>query len=256
VVHLDAVPNFRDIGGHRTANSRRIRKGRVFRSGHLANATNADLQVLQQLGIGTVLDLRDPSDVSVQGEDRLPDGATLVQIPGAVDTNASIYALFDDGTPEEIEQTFPLGAARELMLTSAIDWSRDESRRERLAEIIRWVIKTDTPTLIHCAAGKDRTGFASAVIQWALGAPENVIVDDYLRSNEERREEIAAMLLTLQARGVAHDLLEPFMVQREEYMRSYLHAARELWGDVDGYLRMGLGLSDEEVAALRHYLLD
>ena len=234
-----------------------MRTGCVFRSGHLAEATDRDLVVLQQLGIDTVIDLRNPGDFVVHGEDRLPPGATLVRIPDdAEDSVVSIHALFDSGTPDEIAQAFPLGSARELMLASAVEWSCNKGHFGRLAEVIRWIIKSPGATLFHCSAGKDRTGFTGAVIQWAAGVDDEVIVVDYLRSNDQRQETNAALLRTLQDRGVPRELLEPLIVQRGEYISRFLESARQHWGDVDGYLRMGLGLTDHEITSLRARLLD
>jgi len=234
-----------------------MRSGCVFRSGHLADATDNDLVVLQQLGIATVIDLRNTGDYVVHGEDRVPCGVTLVRIPDdAADMGGAIQALFDNGTPDEIEQAFPIGAAREQMRASAVAWSCEEGHCRRLAEVIRWIIKSDGATLFHCSAGKDRAGFTAAVVQWAAGVADDVIVDDYVRSNEQRREANAALLRALQDRGVPRELLEPLIVQRRESMSDFLEATRHRWGGIDAYLRMALGLSDDEVASLRARLVE
>ncbi len=254
---LDRVENFRDVGGHRTTDGRRMRRGCVFRSGHLADATDGDLDQLHALGVRTVIDLRNAGDCEVHGESRLPKGAVLVRLPdGLADMVKGIYDLIENGTREEIERAFPAGSALELAVAGAVEWSHDEPKRQRLAEVIRCVLRTPEATLFHCSAGKDRTGFTAAVMQWACGVPDETIVEDYLRSNTERRASNDVILHSLRARNVPSELIEPLIIQRRELMTAFLEATRTRWGDIDGYLGAGLGLGEDEIVALRTRLIE
>ena len=254
---FEHVANFRDIGGHETLNGTRMRVGQVFRSGHLADATDHDLGVLEQLGIRVIVDLRDPADLASNGENRLPARAELrrVAYPGDV-PGGDIQGLLVTADRATIEAAFPPGSAYALVVDSCSQWSRDEGRRAQLAEVIRCVLAAEGAVLIQCSAGKDRTGFAAAVIQSILGVPEETVIADYLRSNEARTAHNAKLLDALASRGVARELLEPLLVLREDYIRVFLKAIDDDWGGIDAYVRRGLGVDDLEVDALRRRLLD
>ena len=234
-----------------------MRDGQLFRSGHLADATDRDLALLERLGIRLIVDLRDPADLTANGENRLPTGATLRRIayPGDV-AGGDIQALLATADRATIEAAFPPGSAYALVLDSSSQWSRDEGRRTQLAEIVRCIVDAEGAVLIQCSAGKDRTGFASAVIQSMLGVPEETVIYDYLRSNKARTAQNAKLLDALANRGVAAELLEPLLVLREDYIRVFLKAIDDDWGGIDAYVRRGLGVDDLEVDALRRRLLD
>jgi protein-tyrosine phosphatase len=255
---FDGIINFRDIGGHPASDGRRMRAGRFFRSGHLAHATDDDLATLVRMGISTILDLQDPGDVAVHGEDRIPTGATLRRVPNPVEQDevGAILRLVNLGSAAEISEAFPPGSAYTLMMESCAGWPTDPGRSCQARAVIRHVILHSNPVLIHCGAGKDRAGFVSAVLQLAAGVDDETIVTDYLRSNDSRVNHNNDVLDSLVRRGVSTDLLLPLMVQHEDYIRRFLASLRETWGEMDHYLSHGLGLEVDEIAALRERLLD
>jgi len=254
--HFQAVTNFRDIGGHRTANGRRMRSGQFFRSGHLADATDHDLELLQQIGIRTVFDLQHPSDVAFHGEDRLPPAVNYRRIPCAAENDSSdISRLIMHGSASEVTAAFPPGTAYALMVETYGRWATDEGRASQLRDVLCHIIEQDDPVLIHCSAGKDRTGFVSALMQLTAGVDEQVVTADYLNSNEGRSVFINEVLSTFDDRGVPRQLLEPLLVQRHEYIGEFLTSLTQTWETPERYLRDGLGLSAPEVAALRARLL-
>ena len=136
-----------------------MRDGVLFRSGHLADATDGDLALLERLGIRLIVDLRDPADLTANGENRLPAGATLRRIayPGAV-PGGDIQALLATADRATIEAAFPPGSAYAVVVDSCLQWSHDQGRRTQLAEIVRCIVDAEGPVLIQCSAGKDRTG--------------------------------------------------------------------------------------------------
>jgi protein-tyrosine phosphatase len=209
------------------------------------------------MGIRVVADLRDPSDLAANGENRLPAHAELRRVPYPGDVpGGDIQGLLTTADRATIEAAFAPGSAYALVVDACSRWSSDEGRRMQLADVLRCVIDAEGAVLIQCSAGKDRTGFAAAVIQLSLGVPEATVIADYLRSNEARTVQNAQLLTALASRGVARDLLEPLLVLRADYIRVYLTAIDEDWGGIDGYLHRGLGVDDREVEALRARLLD
>ena len=113
------------------------------------------------------------------------------------------------------------------------------------------------PTLVHCTAGKDRTGFASALVLLALGVPEETVMEDYLRTNlhlGSLRRLVLFVPLYSFFRTESQDIL-PLIEARPEYLQASLDAIAENYGSVDAYLEAALGVGPELRANLRANLL-
>jgi len=176
VVPLEGGSNFRDLGGYRTRDGRAVRRGAVFRSAHLGNLTQVDRANLGRLGVRTIVDLRGVNEAAetphrVDGIDCRIVGAHIE--PGV---GEKIRGAVADGT-----------ASPHLMMQFLTDHYRDYPRR--CAPGFRTLFATlsdgtHRPLVFHCTAGKDRTGFASALLLTLLGVPWETVMDDYLRTNE------------------------------------------------------------------------
>lgn len=188
-IDLEGCFNFRDLGSYRTADGRQMRSGRVFRSDGLQHLTGPDLAKLRdEIRLGTVIDLRSPVEVEEAGCGPIADQAEIVPLP-----------LFRQTRSEGAESpgfTMPanMGELYFMMLTFA---------REPIAEVIRLLARAETPTVFHCAAGKDRTGVISAVLLSLLGVPEGTIVADYAFS----RQNIDLINARLDASGSYQNLM-------------------------------------------------
>ncbi|HEX7095446.1 MAG TPA: tyrosine-protein phosphatase [Acidimicrobiales bacterium] len=254
---LEGVRNFRDIGGHRTVDGRRVRTRKVFRAGHLAAATDADLQVLEELGVSLVIDFRGPIDIAAEGEDRLPPRARLVRIPMHDPARgADIRTILFESPPEVLLARFGDGRAAEAMVRGACAFVTDARRVEQYGLMLRTIIDNeDGATVIHCSAGKDRTGWAASLMLLALGVPEQTVIEHYLESNAHQRDR-SERLAQLARAGIDPTTLQPFFEVREEYKRAALEALERSWGGIEGYLRDGLCISDEELARFRATMLE
>ena len=128
--------------------------------------------------------------------------------------------------------------------------------RAAFGTAVRRVAYASGPLLFHCSAGKDRTGWLTAVLLGALGADRATIVDDYVLTNEVAGPAMAHTMELLNARrGVPRELLWPVLAAEPAYLDEAFGAVEERYGGLDGYLRDGLGLDDDELAALRRRLL-
>jgi protein-tyrosine phosphatase len=128
--------------------------------------------------------------------------------------------------------------------------------RETFAEALRLVATPEAlPLLFHCTAGKDRTGWLSAIILSALGVDRPTVMADYLRTNELNADGNAFVLSRLANRVDDPSVLVPLLEARREYLEAAFARAEESYGGMDGYLREGLGLSDEARQTLRAALL-
>jgi protein-tyrosine phosphatase len=253
---LEGVRNFRDIGGHRTTDGRRVRTGEVYRAAHFAEATDRDLEMLEELGVRVVIDFRGPGEIEAEGDDRLPRGARLVQIPMYDPARANdIRTLLYSSPPEAVAEVYGGGKAAEAMVKGSVVFVTDADRVEQYGLMFRTIIETDGAAVFHCAAGKDRTGWGASLLLLALGVPEQTIIEHYLESNLHRRDR-SGRFAEFEAAGFDPEILQPFFDVREEYKRAALDAVEEHWGGIDGYLRDGLRITDDELERFRDRMLE
>jgi protein-tyrosine phosphatase len=258
---LAGAPNARDLGGFVGAGGRPIRRGVLVRASALGRLRDDDLPVLDRLGLACVLDLRSPSEVEVAPPDRLAGEPTVVRLPvfdpdHPVFTYVSAVMLGHDLTAYE-------GLAREgtpSAMAAIYRWFvSGAAAREGFAAAVRVAARTDRlPLLFHCAAGKDRTGWLSVVLLHALGVDEPTIRADYLRTNDATagvREQILARMAERRP-GLDMDAVRPVLEVRDAYLDAAFDEIAQRYGDLDGYLRAGLGLDDGVVEALRSNLLE
>ncbi|MDG2303312.1 MAG: tyrosine-protein phosphatase [Candidatus Binatia bacterium] len=251
---FEAIANFRDLGGHQTTTGRRLRRGVLFRSGHLGRATDDDVAELQRLGIRRVFDFRTQADIAADGADRLPNGTQHVQLP-MPDPAAGedIRTLIAKNATDGLEEIFGNGRAEKLMTRGAAHIVRH--RPEPYTRFMHGLCEADAlPALFHCSAGKDRAGWAASVVLLAVDVPDDEVIEQYLLSNLAA-ERLRQNLTERDARTWG-GVLQPLLEVRPEYIEASFEAMRERWGDFDSYLRDGLGVSEAQRDQLRAKLLE
>jgi protein-tyrosine phosphatase len=123
----------------------------------------------------------------------------------------------------------------------------------------RIAIPANLPTLVHCTGGKDRTGFAAAIVLRALGVPEETVFEDYLLTNVYTANEIERNLMLLRVYlffRTKPEAIRPLLGVRRDYLEAAFDTIDERYGSLEAYLREGLGVSDEELAQMRAQLLE
>jgi len=253
-IEFERVANFRDLGGHTTADGLRVRPGRLFRSGHLGHASDDDVALLARLGIRRVFDFRTEADIEVDGADRLPEGATHLRLPMPDPAGGEdIRALMQDRNPVAMHETFGEGKAHDMMVRSAAGLVR-ERRAPYSMFLIELAREESLPALFHCSAGKDRAGWAGSVVLLTLGVPEEEVIEQYLLSNRE----LEGILDRLPSEDLEEwgELLGPLIEVREEYIRASFEAMHAEWGTFDRYLHEGLDIDEAQREQLRKQLLE
>ncbi|WP_406286991.1 tyrosine-protein phosphatase [Embleya sp. NBC_00896] len=252
---LEGVRNFRDIGGLPTADGRRVRSGRYFRSGHLAKPTEADRATIAGLGIRLVVDLRSPADIELDGADVLPEGATWLNLPMSDPARHSdFWGQLRSADMSVLRERLGNGRAEQSI---AADYRDQVSNRvDKHAAMLRAMTEADgLPVVVHCSAGKDRAGIAAALIQRIVGVSHDDVVANYLVSNEPgNRYEPNTDKLAM--RPGLLELFQPFLEVREEYLRGALEVMDTHWGGFDAYLERGLGLDADRLERLRAALVE
>lgn len=241
---FDKLDNFRDYGGYDTAAGRRLKAGRLFRSAHQAGVTDADLERLDGFDFGAVVDLRRPVERKRQPS-RRPAGFSGVVLESDLDARGEAphitFLKTTDLTPDS-GRRFMMETYRELPFASA--------HLDLFARYFRVLADSDRPVLIHCAAGKDRTGMLAALTHRLLGVGHDDMMEDYLLTNvavdlEGRAPAIAEQLKALTGRTASHDAVVAFMGVEAAYLDAAVMAIEDRHGSIDGYLEQALGVDSE-----------
>ncbi|MFF5624186.1 tyrosine-protein phosphatase [Microbacterium sp. NPDC012755] len=231
VIVVDGVPGFRDVGGI-PASGGVIRTGRLFRSGHLA-AVGADGADVVRSRVRRIVDLR--ADDEVSEDATAVDGVAITRLPLYLGSTRSFFV-----------EDYSLGEIYAHLL------SRSSAQ---LVEAVR-IIAAGEPTLVHCTAGKDRTGVTIALALSAVGADREAVVADYALT--------ADLIPAEHRRATSARLAEKYPESRHawmlatespaEVMRDTLAALDAEWGSAADYLRAH-GVTSDELAALRDALV-
>ncbi|MFF5189205.1 tyrosine-protein phosphatase [Streptomyces sp. NPDC000345] len=254
---LAGVRNFRDVGGLPTVDGRRVRHGVLFRSGHLAHATDEDAAFLSSLGLHTIFDFRNAADQRLEGPDVELPGVRNVNLPLSDPAEgAEFWKMVRDGDIDQLRAILGEGQAAGRMIASYRSIIKERTAEH--SRVLHSLAEDNVPALMHCAAGKDRAGLSVAVTLLALGVEREAILADYLESNAKhrrykiRRNGSQATAYTPEVL----ELLSPLFDARAEYLAAAMETIGETWGGVDTYLERGLGLAPETRERLRERLLD
>jgi len=248
---LQGAPNFRDFGGYTTRNGRRVRWGQLYRSGHLNALTESDLDATATLDIGLICDFRDALE-SAQTPNRYaahhrPRIENLPIMPGSAANIFASHGSADTDNADDKMARIMIAVNRDLAL----------GQQEAYRKLFALLVEHDTGVLIHCAAGKDRTGFGAALIHAALGVPEETIMHDYLLTRRyfpiEREMDVVRRKYGL---DLSAEAMRPMLEVREEYLRAALDAVHEQYGSLDTYIREALHVDEPMLRELRARLLE
>ncbi|MDG5802490.1 tyrosine-protein phosphatase [Streptomyces ossamyceticus] len=254
---LAGVRNFRDVGGLPTVDGRRVRHGVLFRSGHLAHATDDDAAFLSSLGLHTIFDFRNAADQKLEGPDVELPGVRNVNLPLSDPADgAEFWKMVRDGDVDQLRALLDDGKAAGRMIASYRTIIKNRTAEH--SRVLHALAEDSVPALMHCAAGKDRAGLSIAVTLLAVGVEREAIVADYLESNaKHRRYKVHRSSSSPSAYSPEiMELLSPLFDARAEYLQAAFDTVEETWGDVDAYLEQGLKLSPTSRELLRERLLD
>lgn len=252
-LRVATLPNLRDVGGHPTRDGGRVRTGLLYRSTDLARLDDAGAATLEGLGIRTVFDLRTARERE-RGPDRLPSGADHVPLDVLRDSAGLTPADMERvlATPEGAARALGGGRAERFFIDAYREFVELPSARDAFGRFFRELAEPGRrPALVHCTTGKDRTGWATATLLLLLGVPDDVVVEEYLRSGPVMTSLFAPQLAAFAALGGDPDLLRPLVDVRPAYLEAGLAAVAETHGTLERYLADGLDIDVATVAALR-----
>ena len=246
---FEGIHNFRDYGGYR-ADGGSVRTGLLYRSGQHVAATDADLAVLAALDIRTVIDLRGIAEREMHpcrrhegwaGEVIAHDGSTTSSPPHM------------DIGPEVTTADY----ARDRMLQVYTRMPNNPAMHAMFGRYLHALADRDGASLVHCFAGKDRTGMAATLLLHILGVSEDDQLREFLLTNESptfhvlRAQSVPAMESRL-GRKMDEDSIRAMLDVHEDYLARFREVADEMHGSLDGWLAKAVGVED----ALRERLRD
>jgi protein-tyrosine phosphatase len=255
LLNFEGIANFRDLGGYRASDGRAVKWGRLYRSGNFAEASNADLAGLQTLELATFIDFRSGVE-KAEEPNRLPEppGFTVVDIPVLDEGNRNLFGEIS----ERIETDNFDGFDPDQVMEQANRQFADEFTPQ-FRQFIHAVLDADgAPVLWHCTAGKDRTGFAAAILLRILGVPQDTVISDYMASRQpalEARHNQLLMLRVFKGEDVAEKISVLLGVE-PDWLEAGFEEIDETWGSFDNYVSDGLQLSAADIQRLRDTLLE
>ena len=251
---LPSVMNMRELGGLRTVDGRTIRRGYFYRSGNLAAMTEEDKRKIDAMGIGTVLDLRTPSEA-----ENKPDYRGNFKY-----VNAPAYV---DQPPQEGTRHIPGERLYRVMGESEYAFKKYEFTygyrffpfNPDFVKPLLAALDEHKPILFHCAGGKDRTGVIAMILEMLFGVSREDALRDYLLTNDYGRERFEAIYRDFDAKY--HN---PWALRVQKFyceaVPEFFHIAWNsvfaLYETADDYLKNEFGATDERIADWRDFYLE
>ena len=238
---LQGASNFRDLGGYPGHGGRPLRWRRLFRSDHLGGLTAADKAQLAALGLAQAFDFRGVAERAAAG----------YELTGVSQHSLAIEPTVVQRMHDLVADGHGLTPERAAGLMADLYRALVNDQAHRFAELFALLLDGDgTPLVFHCTAGKDRTGFAAALILLALGVPRDTVLADYLLTNAHYRHPPMPQSET------PPDALAVLWRVQQGFLDAALHAVDHDQGGIDRYLRQRLGLGDAALKRLAGLYLE
>jgi protein-tyrosine phosphatase len=248
VIPLEGQSNFRDLGGYETTDGRYVKWGMIFRSGELSHLTAADYDRIRVLHVRTVYDLRDQNERAGQPT-HWDAGAVQVLVSAKSNTVSSTMATLSDPNVD---------AARARAALAEFYGRMPRLYASEYRAIFQELLAGDAPLLLHCTAGKDRSGLASALILSALGVPRTTIAQDYELTDQLLKAPSPAPQTEFMRRfqRLAPDVQHAMMSADPEYLEAAYAAIESQYGSLDHYFAKALDVGPAQIKQLRALYLE
>jgi protein tyrosine/serine phosphatase len=241
-IDFDGIENFRDFGGYDTSHGRPLKRGLLYRSANHAYASDADLARMRDLGLAAIIDLRRAAEREREPSRRWPGfGATVIE--NDILSDHADWADLMKGVTVDANWFFEdtLGYNRRAPF--------EPRHIDLFTRYFRTLADADGAIVVHCAAGKDRTGLICALTHHLAGVHPDDIMADYLLTNDEARMQRKVDFLRGWLRDIAHqevsdDALRVAVGVNPAYLEAAFQVIADAHGSTDAYLREVLGVDD------------
>ena len=234
--------NFRDFGGY-PAQGGNVKWGKLFRCGSLARLEPEGYEAFGKLNISVICDLRRDDEVELSPSPTDPPFDCRRHIPISTTTSIIFRESLSDPTKTAEDR-------RQLMIEITREFARDHHDEYR--QLFECLVDAEEAFLLHCSAGKDRTGFGAALILTALGVDDDTIMEDYLLTNQSVTLYEGTRRRMREAFGDILDEESILLISsvQEEYLRAALEEVKNIHGSLDAYLEE-IGVDARVKQALR-----
>jgi protein-tyrosine phosphatase len=241
---FEGATNFRDLGGYPARGGRRTRWRRLFRADSLSDLTLADLERLAELGLRGIVDFRTEGERTLK-PNKLPADARIRLLE---------LGFLPAGTLEMLDEV-RAGSIKthELERRVASQYRRyGVDHVQEYREALDFALEAENyPLLMHCTSGKDRTGFASAMLLLAVGVPRDVVVQDYSLTNLYRRD-----ISHLFGPNTTEDVISLLLAAQPHYLEAAFDEIDRAYGSFETFLERALELDEPKRARLLELLTE
>ena len=268
-IPVNGIINARDLGGYIMQDGRRLRDGMLIRSAHLADASDEDLQYLSSIPISKVIDFR--KDIEMNGKtDRMVPGAEYIRLE--IDASGKIVSqatedekrLFTGNKQFDVKKFMVMAAfnpmAQRIAQQMYPNLTNDPECRKQFKQFFRLILDTANGAILyHCTQGKDRTGFASALILAALGADRDTIVADFDATNRVYEEDVRQCCQNVRLMGGKENeiaTVKSFLGANTDNFIKALESIDREFSSMEAYLKGPIGLTDQDILTLRERYLE
>jgi protein-tyrosine phosphatase len=249
-IYLEGTHNTRDLGGYLSQDGRIVKSGILYRSDKLSNLTSKDVLTLQKLGIKRIIDFRS-EDEKTRDPNIIPEGVEYVEMPIEADKKIKqeIYDVLSGKIDKDIKE-FLMEANRQFIYEYS----------ETFKLFLLKIINNPVPTLYHCTAGKDRTGFATLLIYTILGIDRETILEDYLKTNEFIADSIEKVKFevaeSMKISNEEVDRIMPLLKVDIDYINSAINEADKKYGSIFTFINDKLEIKSRGRDLLKGILLE
>ncbi len=241
---LAGTTNFRDLGGYQGLDGGKVRWRTLFRSDHLAHLTaESQHTLLQQLGVARSADFRGQREQTVDN----------YRIDGLQHHSLAIEPTVVQRAFTLLQQGENLSAAHTVELMQDTYRSFIHDNADQFARFFQMLLASDAPLVFHCTAGKDRTGWAATLLLMTLGVPRDVVVNDYLLTNQYYHRPAEARAA---ASHIPEEVLNVLWKVQEPFLTAALDPVLQQYGTVPAYVSQVLGVDAKAQARLAQMYLE
>ena len=253
LIPFTGTHNFRDIGGYKSEDGRRVKWNTFYRSDKLSGFTAKDIDYFRNLEIKTILDFRPIGDIRVHRDPKI-SGVKYINISALtevfnINDSSDVIELFNRKYSEKFDiKSFIIDIYKSIAFNNYA-----------YRELLDCIEKEDNlPIVFHCTAGKDLTGFASALILSILGVPEKIIMEDYVASNFYRRD-INKKIRRSMEKNVFDskkiEILDLILEVKEEFLKASFESIKDKYGSIENYLEKEYGITKKKRKELKSRFL-
>ena len=267
-ISMTGIGNARELGGYRTDDGRRVKRGVLLRTAALANASEEDIKrLVDDYGLATVIDFRmtmenaNAPDPDIPGVDNVSIhimDEDAIKKKNADDKQDSLSNIDLNDPISKLDLAIKLGIVSDRMYIDFLSSDVGKAGYKEFFEELK-KLPEGRSLLFHCTQGKDRTGCGAMLILSALGVPEETIMKDYLLTNEFNAEKIAGERKLLESRGIEEGKYDLYMMGMDEVfpemMTNTLDWIKDEYGSPVAYIKKELGVSDADIDALKDKFL-